>query len=73
MAGARLLNPYVKVFLCIVGTLVMGYSLYPMFPSGLFDDAMTMVRGLVFLGFAYLLVVSLMDIVRSTGGPNKGV
>ncbi len=51
----------------------MGYSLYPMFPSGLFDDAMTMVRGLVFLGFAYLLVVSLMDIVRSAGRPNKGV
>ena len=67
MATTKFLNSYVKVVLCIFGMLAMGYSLYPEFPSGLFNDGMTAARGLVFCGFAYLLVVSLTEIVKGRG------
>jgi hypothetical protein len=51
--------------------LAMGYSLYPVFPSGLFDDTVTVARGLVFCGFAYLLVASLTEIVKSQDQGNQ--
>jgi hypothetical protein len=62
MAGIRFLNPFLKIVLCVVGMLAMGYSLYPFFPWGLFSDTVTVLRFLVFLGFAYLLVSGLMEL-----------
>ncbi|MBI5251958.1 MAG: hypothetical protein HY912_20895 [Desulfomonile tiedjei] len=64
MAGLRFLNPLLKVVLCLLGMGVMGFFLYESISSGTSDDRMTIVRALVFLGFAYLFVKAAADLVR---------
>ncbi len=64
MAGKNFLNPILKVAICVLGILVMGYFLYPSVVSGTVEDNLTIVRGLVFLGFAYLLVQSIKQILE---------
>lgn len=61
MAGKKFLNPLVKIVLCAVGMVVMGYFLYLAAQSGTLTDRMTIVRGLVFLGFTYLLAASIRE------------
>jgi len=64
MAGKKFLNPILKATICVLGMLVMGYFLYPTVLSGTFEDNLTVVRALVFLGFTYLLVQSIKQILE---------
>jgi len=65
MAGLKFLNPILKIALCALGMAAMGYFLYEAILTGNFSDGMTIVRALVFLGFAYLLTKSAMELSRS--------
>ena len=62
MAGIKFLNPYVKVAICAAGMASMGYLLYFALRSGEGTDGLTLIRGLVFLGFTYLLIRSIQEI-----------
>ena len=64
MAGKKFLNPTLKIAVCLIGMLVMGYVLYPSVRSGTIGDSVTIVRGLVFLGFAYFLVQGIKQILE---------
>jgi len=66
MAGKKFLNPFAKIILCAMGMLVMGYFLFPAIQSGDYYDRMTIVRGLVFLAFSFLLVRSIAEVWRGT-------
>jgi hypothetical protein len=61
MAGKKFLHPLLKMVLCVVGILTMGYFLHHSFEQGTWTEWTNFVRGLVFLGFAYLLVQSIRD------------
>jgi len=63
MAGKKFLNPILKIVLCLVGMMLMGYSLYGSIQAGEPSDRVTIVRALVFLGFTYLLVQSIKDLM----------
>lgn len=63
MAGKKFLHPLTKVGLCAAGMLLMGYFLVPSLLSGSLADQTDIVRLLVFLGFTYLLIRSIMDFV----------
>jgi hypothetical protein len=67
MAGNRFLNPLLKVGLCSLGMIVMACFLYPSMKDGAEYDYLTIGRVLVFLGFTYLLVQSLRQVLRRTG------
>ena len=62
MAGIKFLNPILRIVLCGAMMAVLGYYLYPVLKSGDVTERMTIIRGLVFLGFAYLLVQSLREL-----------
>ncbi len=64
MAGNKFLNPILKMAICITGMFVMGYFLYPSVRSGTIEDNLTILRALVFLGFTYLLVQSIKQIIE---------
>ena len=64
MAGNKFLNPILKIAICITGMFVMGYFLYPSVQSGVIVDNVTILRALVFLGFTYLLVQSIKQIIE---------
>lgn len=66
MAGNKFLNPLLKVILCSLGMIVMGYFLYFSMKDGAAYDHLTIARVLVFLGFTYLLVQSLRQVLRRT-------
>ncbi len=70
MAGSKFLNPYAKMVICALGMALMAYVLYPSIESGQFNDGLAIGRALVFLGFAYLLVQSVRQIMNrgSTDG-----
>jgi len=63
MAGKKFLNPILKIVLCLVGMMLMGYFLYGSIQAGEPSDRVTIVRALVFLGFTYLLVQSIKDLM----------
>lgn len=63
MAGNKFLNPLIKIVLCVLGMGLMAYFLYPAVQAGEFHDNLTLIRGLVFLGFGYLLFQSIREIV----------
>ncbi len=62
MQGKSFLNPIVKIILCTIGMATMGYFLYPVLQSASPLDRLAVVRGLVLLGFTYLLVQSIKDL-----------
>jgi hypothetical protein len=64
MAGKEFLNPILKTVICIAGMLAMGYFLYPSVRSGIIEDNLTILRALVFLGFTYLLVQSIKQMIE---------
>lgn len=64
MAGAKFLNPYIKLFLCIFGTSLIGYYLYESIIAGAKVDTIIVLRSLVLLGFIYLLIQSARDILK---------
>ncbi len=64
MAGNKFLNPILKMAICISGMFVMGYYLYPSVLSGTIEGNLTIVRALVFLGFTYLLVQSIKQLLE---------
>jgi hypothetical protein len=64
MAGNKFLNPILKMVICLIGMLVMGYFLYPSVKSGIIEDNLTVLRALVFLGFTYLMVQSIKQIIE---------
>lgn len=63
MAGKKFLNSYLKIVICSLGMAVMAYFLYPAMQSGEFSDKLNVIRGLVFIGFAYLLVQSVKEVL----------
>ena len=63
MAGIRFLNSYVKIAICVAGMACMGYFLYPAVWYGESADGLMVIRGLVFLGFTYLLIRSVQEII----------
>ena len=67
MTGKKFLNPTSKIILCALGMLIMAYFLYADLSAGAFNDRVTILRMLVFLGFAYLLVQSVREFVRPPG------
>ena len=66
MAGAKFLNPLLKSVLCGVGMVVMGYYLYDAVQQGQAMERLNILRGLVFLGFSYLLYRSLRDVLDNS-------
>jgi hypothetical protein len=68
MAGLKFLNPILKMMICIAGMLIMGYYLYDSLLQGLYET-ITVVRALVFVGFSYLLVQSIGELIKDR---NKG-
>jgi hypothetical protein len=71
MAGIKFLNPYVKVAICAAGMACMGYFLYPALRSGEGTNGLTVIRGLVFLGFTYLLIRSILEIIEGAARHRK--
>jgi hypothetical protein len=67
MAGKKFLNPLLKIVLCIVGMVILAYYASPAIMAGDFYDRMTLVRLGVFLGFTYLLVQSVREIIDGAG------
>ncbi len=67
MAGLKFLNPILKAILCGIGIGVMGYYLYDAFQNGQAMERLNIVRGLVFLGFCYLMYRSLKEVVDASG------
>ncbi len=75
MAGKRFLNPLIKSIICIAGMAIMGLFLYPSFQQDTEWDTMFYLRVLVFLGFLYLLVQSIRQLLGISGevdGPSAG-
>jgi hypothetical protein len=68
MLGKEFLNPTLKIILCLAGMVVMGYYLNDAIQTETFSDKLTIVRALVFLGFSFLLVRSVKDMI----GPSNG-
>jgi hypothetical protein len=68
MAGKKFLNPILKIVLCSAGMAVLAYFLYPSIQDGTIRDGTTVLRGVVFLGFAYLLAQSIRELL---GQPEK--
>jgi hypothetical protein len=64
MAGAKFLNQQIKIAICAVGMLCMGYLLYPALAAGEVTDRITIGRGLVFLAFTFFLVRNLVEVLR---------
>jgi hypothetical protein len=67
MKGKSFLNPIVKIILCAIGMVTMGYFLYPVLLGNIPWDRLAVVRGLVFLGFTYLFVQSFKDLAGREG------
>ncbi|MEW6348389.1 MAG: hypothetical protein AB1646_04965 [Thermodesulfobacteriota bacterium] len=67
MAGKRFLNPLIKSSICVAGMAIMGLFLYPSLQQGTEWDTMFYLRVLVFLGFLYLLVQSVRQILGPSG------
>jgi hypothetical protein len=63
MVGKTFLNPILRLIICGAMMLVLGHYLYPALTSGDVSERMTIVRGLVFLGFTYLFVQSVRELL----------
>lgn len=63
MAGKKFLNPIVKIALCVIGMVTMGVFLYPAILSGNLSEFLMIVRLVVFIGFGYLLVQGVRDLL----------
>jgi hypothetical protein len=63
MVSNKFLNPILRLVICAVMLVILGYYLYPAALAGDITDRMTMIRGLVFLGFTYLFVQSVREIL----------
>jgi len=63
MAGKRFLNSYLKIVICVLGMAAMGYYLYPAFETGDLTEKLNVIRGLVFIGFAYLFIQSVKEVL----------
>ncbi len=64
MAGRSFLRPSVKVVICVIGMIVVGYFLYPSVARGDFDDKMTIARVIVFVGFGFFLFRNLAALAK---------
>jgi hypothetical protein len=62
MASNQFLNIYLKIVLCLMGMGFVGYFAYPSLIAWDFSDRMDLLRGLVFIGFAYLLFRCLKEL-----------
>ena len=63
MAGVRFLNPYLKVVICFIGMSLMVYFLYLDILAGHLYDIAIIGRVLLFVGFVYLLVKTVKQII----------
>ncbi len=68
MAGKKFLSPLLRIVLCAAGMLILGYFIASTFRDGTFGDLTDLLRLVVFLGFAFLLVRGILDIVRHKNG-----
>jgi len=64
MAGKKFLNPYLKVALCLVGLLLMGYFLLQQVQSGDEYDRLFFFRAIVFAGFLFLFIRGVTEILN---------
>lgn len=64
MAGKHFLNPILKIILCALGMLVIGYYLVRSIGNNSIYDSFTILRILVIVGFAYLLVQSIRQLLH---------
>jgi len=66
MAGLKFLNPVLKSILCGIGIMVMGYYIYEAVQQGQAMERLNLVRGVVFLGFSYLLYHSVREVMGNS-------
>ncbi len=68
MAGKKFLNPFIKIIICLLGLLILGYfshaSLREVVLGGGSADKILVVRLLVMIGFLYLLAQSVREIMK---------
>jgi hypothetical protein len=67
MAGLKFLGGQTKVVICVIGMALMGYYLYPSIQEGFVADGVTILRVMVFVGFAFFLVKNLQAIFTGSG------
>lgn len=67
MEGKRFLSPIAKIILCAVGMVTMGYFLAPVVLNASPLDRLAIVRGVVFIGFTYLLIRSIREVSKRDG------
>lgn len=68
MAGLKFLGGKTKVVICLLGMALMGYFLYPSVHEGFVIDNVTILRVIVFLGFAFFLVRNLQALFKAPRG-----
>jgi hypothetical protein len=66
MAGKNFLNPLLKMILCSIGIFAMAYYLIPALQSDKPIETLDGIRGLVLLGFGYLLIQSLRQLIKGS-------
>ena len=68
MAGKKFLNPLIKVIICLLGLLILGYFIHAPLRQVIFGDGtadkILVLRVLVMIGFLYLLAQSIREIIK---------
>jgi hypothetical protein len=68
MAGKKFLNPFIKIIICLLGLLILGYfshsSLREVVLGDGSADKILVVRLFVMIGFLYLLAQSVREIMK---------
>jgi hypothetical protein len=71
MAGKKFLNPALKIIICLVAIAILGYFVHEplyeaVFSNGPVDKILT-ARVLVLIGFVYLFVHSVRELLKRDG------
>lgn len=64
MAGKQFIKRRFRIVICLLGMLVVGMTLYSELPERKLTDTVTLLRIGVFLGFAFFLTKSIVEILR---------
>lgn len=67
MAGLKFLGVHTKVMICVIGMALMGYYLYPSIEEGFVADTVTILRVIVFVGFAFFFARNVQAIFTGSG------
>ncbi len=66
MAGKQFLNPLVKLIVCLIMTLIMGYFFLQSLEAAEYYEKTTWFRGAVLFGFVYLFCNSVRQVCART-------